>query len=98
MSGNDVEGYRSQKVSFQPSVLVFLQYSVKSVPWTFAEFRHNRIVQSPHENYFNVCRQNKEVRSHEDDLFPQGEAMLTYYSNSTNKCRVYKKVNHISGC
>ena len=28
-SGNDVEGYRSQKVLFQPSVRVFLQYSVK---------------------------------------------------------------------
>ena len=24
------------------------------------DFRHNRIVQSPHENYFNVCRQHKE--------------------------------------
>ena len=24
------------------------------------EFRHNRIVQSPHGNYFNVCRQDKE--------------------------------------
>ena len=23
-------------------------------------FRHNRIVQSPHENYFNICRQHKE--------------------------------------
>ena len=32
----------------------------KSIPWTLAEFRHNRIVQSPHENYFNVCRQHKE--------------------------------------
>ena len=29
-------------------------------PWTLAEFCHNRIVQSPHENYFNVCRQHKE--------------------------------------
>ena len=29
-------------------------------PWTLAEFRHNRIVQSPDENYFNVCRQHKE--------------------------------------
>ena len=28
-SGNDVEGYRSQKVLFQPSVRIFLQYSVK---------------------------------------------------------------------
>ena len=32
-----------------------------SVPWTLAEFRHNMIVQSPHENYFNVCRQHKET-------------------------------------
>ena len=27
-SGNDVEGCRSQKVLFQPNMLVFLQYSV----------------------------------------------------------------------
>ena len=33
---------------------------LKSVPWTSAELRHDRIVQSPHENYFNVCRQHKE--------------------------------------
>ena len=25
-----------------------------------AEFRYNRIMQSPHENYFNICRQHKE--------------------------------------
>ena len=24
------------------------------------EFRHNRMVKSPHENYFNVCRQHEE--------------------------------------
>ena len=24
------------------------------------EFRHNRLVESPHENYLNVCRQHKE--------------------------------------
>ena len=33
---------------------------VQSVSWSLAEFRHNKIVQSPHENYFNVCRQHKE--------------------------------------
>ena len=33
---------------------------LKSVPWTLAEFNHNRIVQSHHENYFNACRQLKE--------------------------------------
>ena len=33
---------------------------VQSVSWSLAEFRHNKIVQSPHENYFNVCRQRKE--------------------------------------
>ena len=36
-SGNDVEGYRSQKVLFQPSVRVFLQYSVRAV-FHLAEF------------------------------------------------------------
>ena len=33
---------------------------LKSIPWTLAEFRHNRIEQSPHEIYLNVCRQHKE--------------------------------------
>ena len=32
----------------------------KPIPWTSAEFRQNRIMQSPHENYFNVCPQHKE--------------------------------------
>ena len=35
---------------------IFLQ----SVSWSLAEFRHNKIVQSPHENFFKVCRQHKE--------------------------------------
>ena len=30
-SGNDVEGYRSQMVLFEPNVGVFLQYSVKEI-------------------------------------------------------------------
>ena len=33
---------------------------LQSISWSLAEFRHNKIVQSPHENYFNVCRQHKE--------------------------------------
>ena len=33
---------------------------VQSVFWSLAEFCHNKIVQSSHENYFNVCRQHKE--------------------------------------
>ena len=33
---------------------------LQSVSWSLAEFRHNKIVQSPHENYFNVCQQHKE--------------------------------------
>ena len=33
---------------------------LQSVSWSLAEFRHNKIVQSPHENYFNLCRQHKE--------------------------------------
>ena len=34
--------------------------SLQSVSWSLAEFHHNKIVQSPHEKYFNVCRQQKE--------------------------------------
>ena len=34
--------------------------TIQSVSWSLAEFRHNKIVQSPHENYFNACRQHKE--------------------------------------
>ena len=33
---------------------------LKSISWTLAEFGHNRIMQSPHENYFNVSRQHRE--------------------------------------
>ena len=33
---------------------------LQSVFWSLAEFRHNKIMQSPHKNYFNVCRQHKE--------------------------------------
>ena len=36
------------------------RFELQSVSWSLAEFRHNKIVQSPHENYFNVCRQHKE--------------------------------------
>ena len=39
---------------------ILIPDSVQSVSWSLAEFRHNKIVQSPHENYFNVCRQHKE--------------------------------------
>ena len=47
------------------SVMICEQFVVsivelQSVSWSLAEFRHNKIVQSPHENYFNVCRQHKE--------------------------------------
>ena len=34
---------------------------LKSIPWTLAEFRHNGIVQLPHENNnYNVCQKHKE--------------------------------------
>ena len=33
----------------------FTKDYLQSVSWSLAEFRHNKIVQSPHENYFNVC-------------------------------------------
>ena len=41
--------------------IIFMLWAyLKSSPRLLAEFRHNRIVQSPHENYFNVCPQHKE--------------------------------------
>ena len=48
---------------------------------------YNRIVQSPHENYFNVCQQHKEkwglMKTTIDAS--SGRTMLTYYSSSTIK-------------
>ena len=32
---------------------------LQSVSWSLAEFRHNKIVQSPHENYFNFVDNTK---------------------------------------
>ena len=40
--------------------LSLIDYSLKSIPWTLAEFRHNRIMQSPHQEYFKVCREHEE--------------------------------------
>ena len=62
--------------------------NLQSVRWVLAEFRHNRIVQSPHENYFNVCRQHKEKW----DL-----VKMTSYSNwAIINYGVYKGLYHIS--
>ena len=38
-------------------IVASLAQTIKSIPWSLAEFRHNSIPQSPHENYFKVCRQ-----------------------------------------
>ena len=43
--------------------------NLQSVSWSLAEFRHNRIVQLPRENCFNVCRQlQRKVRSRKHDV------------------------------
>ena len=42
---------------------------LQSVSWILAEFRHNKIVQLPRENCFNVCRQlQRKVRSRKHDV------------------------------
>ena len=42
---------------------------LQSVSWSFAEFRHNKIVQLLRENCFNVCRQlQRKVRSGKHDV------------------------------
>ena len=59
----------------------------------FAEFRHNRIVQSPYENYFDVG--NIKMRFHEDDyLFPEGKT--PWYLKTPQSNAGCKKIN--SGC
>ena len=58
LEDNDVRDKRERLVAcvLSDNSKMYLQ----SVSWSLAEFRHNKIVQSPHENYFNVCRQHKE--------------------------------------
>ena len=53
---------QKEQVIFRQSGLAktTIKNELQSVSWSLAEFRHNKIVQSPHENYFNVCRQHKE--------------------------------------
>ena len=66
MSGNPHPPKRQNDVIKDKSIYesslrnCFLDGHIQSVSWSLAEFRHNKIVQSPHENYFNVCRQHKE--------------------------------------
>ena len=56
--------WRMQNLSapfiFQGEYRMKIEHVLQFVSWSLAEFRHNKIVQSPHENYFNVCRQPKE--------------------------------------
>ena len=47
-------------VTLDMQIIYLFAIRLQSVSWSLAEFRHNKIVQSPHENYFNVCRQHKE--------------------------------------
>ena len=38
------------------------------------------------------------MRSHEDDMFRQGETMITIIQNPQSNAGCKKKLNHISGC
>ena len=51
---------RTNEVVQNMNYLILNPPDLQPVSWSLAEFRHNKIVQSPHENYFNVCRQHKE--------------------------------------
>ena len=46
--------------SFPLNSFMQIAPQLQSVSWSLEEFRHNKIVQSPHENYFNLCSQHKE--------------------------------------
>ena len=42
-----------------PNIFFIFQLNLQSVSWSLGEFRHNKIVQSPHENYFNYVDNTK---------------------------------------
>ena len=58
----NISQLRLKVIGIRPLTPVQNSVSLKlrSVSWSLAEFRYNKIVQSPHENYFNVCRHYKE--------------------------------------
>ena len=65
-STNDIQGV---KLTYALVILISsietenqLSYcggTIQSVSWSLAEFRHNKIVQSPHENYFKYVDNTK---------------------------------------
>ena len=60
-----IESVRNNLTSLNKRISKDLQ----SVSWILAEFRHNKIVQFPRENCFNVCRQlQRKVRSRKHDV------------------------------
>ena len=62
--------------------------TLQSVSWSLVEFRHNKIVQSPNENYFqHMSTTQRKVRSHEDDNYLNW-VIINY--------GVYKGLYHIS--
>ena len=66
-----------------------LKPSLKSIRWTLAEFRHNGIMQSPLENYFNKCQQYKDER---------GLVKTTIYvSSGRSYANIFKLHNQMQG-
>ena len=59
----------STKSDWLRNFITFTVRFVQSVSWILAEFRQNKIVQLPHENCLNVCRQlQRKVRSRKHDV------------------------------
>ena len=56
-------------INFHSNIHSFINIQLQSVFWILAEFRHNKIVQLPLENCFNVCRQlQRKVRPRKHDV------------------------------
>ena len=55
LNESDAQQFLSSQGMFEIDNYQSSLLELQSVSWSLAEFRHNKIVQSPHENYFNVC-------------------------------------------
>ena len=77
---NNTNSQRSMKFRKVIAELKVTLLSLKSVLWTLAEFHHNRIVQSPHEDYFNVCRQLIVKSREHDDLCFQATKLFKFHN------------------
>ena len=75
------------------------KWLVKSISWTLAEFRHNRIVQSPHDStYVGNIKKSDWGLMKTMIYVSSGRNPVNILFNLHNQMQGVKKLNRISGC